>query len=65
MSCGIVCRHSLDPSLLWLCCRLAALAVIQPLACEIPYAMGAVLKQTNKKSSNDSTSNNNESINVI
>ena len=29
-----------DPSLLWLWCRLAATALIGPLAWEPPYAMG-------------------------
>ena len=32
VSCGIGCRHSLDPTLLWLWCRVAAAAPIQPLA---------------------------------
>ena len=33
MSCGVGCRHSSDPALLWLWCRLAAISLIQPLAC--------------------------------
>ena len=33
MSSGVGCRHSLDLMLLWLWCRLAAVAAIQPLAC--------------------------------
>ena len=36
-----------DPALLWLRLRLAATAPIQPLTWELPYAMGAALK--NKK----------------
>ena len=40
--CGIGCRCSSDPKLLW--CRLAA-ALIQPLALEPPYASGATLKR--------------------
>ena len=32
-----------DPILLWLWCRLAAVAPIQPLAREHPYAVGAAL----------------------
>jgi len=32
---------------LW--CRLAAIALIQPLAWELPYAMGAALKKRPKK----------------
>ena len=40
MSCGVGCRHSLDLGLLWLFCRQAAVAPIQPLAWEFPYAWG-------------------------
>ena len=36
-------RHSLDLPLLWLWSRPAAAAPIQPLAFELPYAMGAAL----------------------
>ena len=55
MSHGVGRRHCLDPALLWLWCRLAALAPIRPLAWELPYATGAALekdkekKQTKKK----------------
>ena len=38
MSCGIVCRSGSDPTLLW--CRMAATALIRPLAWELPYAIG-------------------------
>ena len=41
-----------DPALLWLWCRPAATALIQPLAWESPHAVGAALKkpkQTTKK----------------
>ena len=38
MSCGVGHRHDLDHMLLWVCCRLAAVAAIQPLAWELPYA---------------------------
>ena len=44
MSCGVGCRLSLDPLLLWLWCRPAVIAPIQPLARELTYAMGVVLK---------------------
>ena len=38
------------PALLWLWCRQAAVALIRPLACEPPYAMGVALKiQKDKK----------------
>ena len=49
MSCGVGCRRSSDPVLLWLWCRLAATALIQPLAWEPPCAAGAVLENTHKK----------------
>ena len=49
MSCGIGCRHGLDPTLLWLWCRLGASAPIQPLSWEIPYATGEALKGQKEK----------------
>ena len=49
MSCGVGRRHGLDPLLLWLCCRPAAVAPIRPLAWEPPYAAGAGLKKKKKK----------------
>ena len=41
MSCGVGRRHGSDPSLLWLWCRPAATAPIEPLAWEPPYAAEA------------------------
>ena len=41
MSCGVGCRRSSYPALLWLWCRLPATAPIGPLAWEPPYAAGA------------------------
>ena len=38
-------RHSSDLILLWLWCRPTAAAPIQPLAWELPYAIGAALKR--------------------
>ena len=38
-----------DPVSLWLWCRQAAAALIGPLAWELPYASGAVLKRKRKK----------------
>ena len=38
-----------DPELLWLWCRLAAVAPIRPLAWEPPYAAAAALKSKTKK----------------
>ena len=55
MGCGIGCRRGSDPMLLWLWRRPAATALIQPLAWEPPYAIGAAQemakkqKQTNKQ----------------
>ena len=40
MSCGVGCRRSSDPELLWLWRRLVATAPIGPLAWEPPYAAG-------------------------
>ena len=44
VSCGVGCRHSLDPAWLWLWCRLTVVALIGPLAWEPPYAIGGALK---------------------
>lgn len=49
MSYGVGHRRGLDPALLWLWCRLAAMALIQPLAWEPPYATGVALKSKKKK----------------
>ena len=35
-----------DPASPWLCCRLAAIALIQPLDWELRYAAGVALKKT-------------------
>ena len=45
MSCSVGLRHGLDPVLLWLWRRLAATALVRPLAWELPYAMGVALKK--------------------
>ena len=49
MSCDVGHRHGLDPALLWLWCRPAAVVPIWPLACEPPYATSAALKSKKKK----------------
>ena len=49
MSCGVGYRCGSDPALLWLWYRLAAAALIRPLAWEPPHAMGAALKRRGKK----------------
>ena len=49
VSCGVGCRLSLDPALLWLWHRLAATAPIRPLAWEPLYAAGAAQEIAKKK----------------
>ena len=46
MSCGVGCRPSSDPMLLW--CRLAAIAPIGPLAWEPPYAADTALEKVKR-----------------
>ena len=48
MSCGVGRRCGLDPALLWLWRRLAAVAPIGPVAWELPYVVGVALKSKNK-----------------
>ena len=45
MSCGVVRRHSSDLALLWLWRRPAVVALIRPLAWELPCAAGTALKR--------------------
>ena len=49
MSCGVSLRQGLDPELPRLWCRPAATALIGPVACEPPYAVGAAVEKTKKK----------------
>ena len=49
MSCGVGCRRSLDPKLLWLWLRPAAVALIRPLGWEPPYAVGMALEMQKDK----------------
>ena len=49
MSCGVGCRYGLDPELLRLCCRPAAIVLIGPLAWEPPYASDSALKRKKKQ----------------
>ena len=44
MYCSVGRRRGLDLVLLYLWCRLAAVALIQPLAWKLPYGMGVALK---------------------
>ena len=49
VTCGVGRRRGLDPKLLWLWRRLAATALIRPLAWEPPYATGAAQEMMQKK----------------
>ena len=49
MSYGVGCRCSSDLVLLCLWCRPAAVGPIQPLAWELPHALGTALKKKAKK----------------
>jgi len=49
MSCGVGCRRGLDPTLLWLRCRLVATAPIRPLVWEPPYAVGAAQEMAKRQ----------------
>ena len=52
VSCGVGRRRGLDPVLLWLWCRPAAIAPIRPLAWEPPYAMGAAQEMIKRQKKN-------------
>ena len=45
MSCSVDTRHTSDPVLLWLWCRLAGAALIRPLGWKLPYTVGAALEK--------------------
>ena len=49
VSCGVGRRRGSDPTLLWLWCRPAAVALIQPVAWELPYAALKSQKKKKKK----------------
>ena len=49
MSCGVGHRRGSDPMWLWLWHRLAATALIRPLAWEPPYTVGAALESKKTK----------------
>ena len=46
---GVAVRCSSDPDWLWLWHRLVAIALMQPLAWECPYAIGVALKKQKAK----------------
>lgn len=48
LSYGVGRRHGSDPTWLWLWYRLAAAALICPLAWELPYAAGVALESKKK-----------------
>ena len=62
MCCGVGRRRGSDPALLWLWCRLAATALIRPLAWEPPCAVEAVQemakRQKKKKKKKDRDNQN-------
>ena len=49
VNCSVGCRCGLDPVLLWLWCRLAAVTLIRPLAWGPPYATDVALKSKKTK----------------
>ena len=49
MSCRVGHTHGLDTALLWLKSRWAAIAPIEPLAREFPYASGMGIKRLKKQ----------------
>ena len=53
VSCGVGHRCGKDLALLWLWCRPAAIALIQPLAWELAYAEGVALKDKTNKQNKD------------
>ena len=52
MSCGVGCRCSSDPGLLWLWSRPVATALIRLLAWELPHAAVPALKTNKTKQKN-------------
>ena len=49
MSYGVGCGCGSDPALLWLWCRLAAVAPVGPLTWESPYAEGAAQEKAKRQ----------------
>ena len=49
MNCGVGHRCGLDPTLLWLWYRTAAITPIPPLDWELPYATGVALKKKKRE----------------
>ena len=59
MSCGMGCRCSSDPALLWLC-RLADASLIQPPAWDFTCTMGIALKRPKTKNKKQKKKNPNK-----
>ena len=57
MSCAVGRKHGSDPMLLWLWCRPASTAPIQPLAWEPPYTSCAALKGQKTETTTTTTKN--------
>ena len=53
MSCGVGCRRSSVPALLWFWRGLAATVLIRPLAWEPPYAVGVALEKATRQKKKD------------
>ena len=49
MSCDVGCRCGFDLVLLWLWCRPVAIALIQLLDCELPYAAEFALEKAKRQ----------------
>ena len=60
LSCGVGHEQDVNLVLLWLWCRMAATALIQPLAWELPYATSAALKKIGKRKSINKCMSNKE-----
>ena len=60
---GVDGTHGSDSGL-WLWCRPAAVSLIQPLAWELPYAMGVALKSKQNKTKQTMVSENESKMNL-
>ena len=63
MSCGVGCRLGFDLALLWY--RSAAAGLTQPLAWDLPYAVGVDLKKKKRKVKKVSEQWNIRGMNVL
>ena len=57
---GVGLKLASDPVLLWLWCRPAAVALIRPLAWELPSAEGAALKSKQQQQQQQQNNNSNK-----